>query len=337
MSERKAYKYVDLSGYAFTGKHAVIDLLREFQGYHVPHFAFEFNLLRIQGGILDLESALSTDWSPIRSDAAIRRFRQLVTRLGSKNRYTDPVSWFKAVGWNWDIHFNHRFFGLSNRYIEKLIQVTWTADWPYPLADVSGLELFWRKLKARLGIRTAYDFDVCLAYPEDFVGATKWYLNELLSSNVADDVNTIVMHNAFEPFHPQRCLKFFDRVKCIIVDRDPRDNYVQQLTYPPIALNAPEFIQRFRIQRDAARKFFQENPDILRIRFEDLILQYEDMVARIIEHLGEDPSVHVNRKKYFDPGVSIKNVGLWKNHPRRDEIDLIHRELREYCLEEVGG
>ena len=71
------------------------------------------------------------------------------------------------------------------------------------------------------------------------------------------------------------------------------------------------------------------------VLFEDLILRYEDMVARIIDHLGEDPSVHVNRKKYFDPAVSIKNVGLWKNHPRRDEIDLIRRELREYCHEDV--
>ena len=68
-------RYLDLSGYAFTGKHAVIDLVREFAGYTVAHFQFEFNLLRIQGGIRDLETALSDDWSPIRSDAAVRRFR----------------------------------------------------------------------------------------------------------------------------------------------------------------------------------------------------------------------------------------------------------------------
>lgn len=337
MTGKKTYKYVDLSGYAFTGKHAVIDLLREFRGYHVPHFAFEFNLLRIQGGILDLESAFSTDWSPIRSDAAVRRFKLLVKRLGSKNRITDPKSWFQAVGWNWDVHFNQRFFELSNRYIEKLVQVTWKADWPYPLAEISTLELFWRKLQRRLGIKGALDFEVCLAYPENFVEITKWYLNELLSSNVADDITTIVMHNAFEPFQPQRCLKFFDRVKCIIVDRDPRDTYVQQLTYPPIALKAPDFIKRFRIMRQASMKFMEEHRDILRIRFEDLILLYEHMIPLIVNHLGDDLSVHVHKKKYFDPAVSIKNVGLWKNYPHQEEIEMIRRELGDYCYEDACG
>lgn len=333
MTDQTPYRYVDLSGYAFTGKQAVIDLMREFGGYHVPHFAFEFNLLRIQGGLLDLESALSTDWSPIRADAAVRRFRRLVTRLGSKNRLTDPRSWFTAVGWNWDLYFNNRFFELSNRYIDRLVQVTWKADWPYPMAEISNLELFWRKLKGRMGIKGAYDFEVCLACTGEFVELTKRYLNELLSSNVGPDIRTIVMHNAFEPFQPQRCLKFFDRVKCIVVDRDPRDNYVQQLTYPPIALPAPEFIKRYRLQREMSKKFLVDHPDILRIRFEDLVLNYDEMLPRILRHLGEDASVHLRKKMYFDPSVSVKNVGLWKGHPRQEEIEKIREELKEYCYD----
>ena len=66
-------------------------------------FAFEFALFRIQGGILDLETALWSDWSPVRSDAAIRRFRRLIRRVGVQNTIGDPRSWLTAIGWNYDL------------------------------------------------------------------------------------------------------------------------------------------------------------------------------------------------------------------------------------------
>ena len=71
-------KYAVISGYSMTGKTVVTDILKEFQGYNVPIHIAEFNLLRIQGGLLDLCTALHDDWSPIRSDAAIRRFKNVV-------------------------------------------------------------------------------------------------------------------------------------------------------------------------------------------------------------------------------------------------------------------
>src|SRR4051812_30054845 len=108
-SVSQPYRVLDLSGYGFSGKHAMIDFVRELAGYHVEHFQFEFALLRIQGGILDLKTALVDDWSPIRSDAAIRRFRRLVRRLGPRNRLADPSSWFKATGFNYDAHYGGRF------------------------------------------------------------------------------------------------------------------------------------------------------------------------------------------------------------------------------------
>ena len=155
METDQHYEFLDLSGYAFTGKHAVIDLMREFEGYHVPHFQFEFCLLRIQGGILDLKTALVDDWSPIRSDAAIRRFKQVVRRLGTKNSRLNPRTWFEAMGYNYDEHFNHRFFVLSERYVEELVGFSWKAEWPFAIAEWSGLELFWRRVTRHLGFKDA--------------------------------------------------------------------------------------------------------------------------------------------------------------------------------------
>lgn len=98
MSE-KHYKFLDLSGYMFSGKAVAIDLIREFKGYDVPYYREEFPLIRIQDGIMDLEKALIDDWSPIRSDAAIKRFIKLITKLSNKKRKIS-LKEEEMVAWN---------------------------------------------------------------------------------------------------------------------------------------------------------------------------------------------------------------------------------------------
>lgn len=333
MPQNKNYKYLDLSGYAFTGKHAVIDLLREFKGYNVPHFEFEFNLLRIQGGIRDLETALVDDWSPIRSDAAVRRFRLVTNRLAAKNSYLDPLSWFSAAGWNYEDYFNGQFRNLSEEYLTSLITSSWVTNWPYPLLEVSNCDLFLRKLLKLLGSGKSMDFEVCLAAPDKFVELTQSYMSGLMAAfvNNCDTTNTVVMHNSFEPFNPGRSLKYFADAKCIIVDRDPRDNYVAGLWYRPTALPVSQFIQRYRLYRQAASPSGLEGGRILKVRFEELVFDYSSTLAKILSFLGESPSIHAEPKKYFDPAVSAKNVGIWKTYEKQDEIEMIARELKEYC------
>lgn len=323
------YRFVDLSGYAFTGKHAVIDLMREIDGYHVPHFEFEFSLLRIQGGIHDLHHALCEDWSPIRSDAAIRRFRRLVRRVGSRNSLRHPSSLFEAVGWNYDDYYAGRFFELSEAYLAEIVRASWRAPWPFALAEISGGELFVRKVLRKLRWPRAMEFELYLARPAQFIERTRAYLAAVLSSNVVPGTRAIVMHNAFEPYAPARSLRFFDRAKAIVVDRDPRDNYVQGLWYKPFATGVTEFCARYRLQRDATD--YSAHPDILRIKFEDLVLDYDRTVDGIFEHLGEDRASHVRPRRHFDPAVSRKNLGIWRNYARQEEIARIAEALPEYC------
>lgn len=333
MNARPVYRYVDLSGYGFSGKHAVIDLVREFAGFQVPHFAYEFALLRIQGGILDLEDALVNHWSPIRSDAAIRRFRRVARRLGTVNSWRRPRSWWNSVGWNYDAVYSGRFLALTEAYVRDLVDAEWVTDWPYPLADLPSPELFVRKLGARLRIPRALDFRVSLAAPDDFVGRTRRYLDEVLSSNAARGTTTIVMHNAFEPFEPVRCLKYFDHVRSIVVDRDPRDTFVQQLTYRPMALPVNEFIRRYRRYRELAARA-TPHPAVLRIRFEDLVRRYDATVGAIRAHLGVSPDQHTAPCEHFDPAVSARNIGLWRTYARRADIEQIAALLAEYCCDE---
>jgi hypothetical protein len=324
-------RFLDLSGFGYSGKHAMIDLAREFAGYHVPHFAYEFALFRIQGGVLDLEDALLNDWSPVRSDAAVRRFVRLVRRVGVRKSYTNPRTWFASMGWNYDDRYAHRFLERSAEYVRELVVASWRTNWPFPVADLGDVELFARNIAQRVGRKSAFDFDVYLPAPKDFVGSTKRYIHDVLTSDAPAQTRMVVMHNAFEPFQPQRCFKYFDDVRCIIVDRDPRDIYVQQLTHRPMAVGVSDFIHRFLVFRDAVKRFAIDDRRILRIRFEDLVVRYDEMLPRIYEHLGESSATHIAKRQHFDPAVSIRNVGVWKTYPKPEEIARIKHELSSYC------
>ncbi len=189
------------------------------------------------------------------------------------------------------------------------------------------------------------EIDLFLISGDNFYDQTKVYLEKLLSIPVKDEsIHTIVMHNAFEPFNPWRPIKYFRDAKCIVVDRDPRDIYVTALQYsegfndyPNIyskiscAFNVEYFIKRFKILMKNTKTNMDPRNRVLRIHFEDIVMKYEDTLKTIYEFLGEDENTHIKKKKFFDPAVSKKNIGLWKSYSHQNEIELITKELEEFC------
>lgn len=133
----KNYKVIDLSGYMFSGSTAVCLLLSEIDKVSVPPFDLEFNLLRLQDGIMDLEKALVEDWSIIRANSAIRRFKKLVKKLdGTYSKFPYKLH---------SDYYQTRFSELSKEYIKNLITSSWQSEWPYPLYDMCEFEAFTRK------------------------------------------------------------------------------------------------------------------------------------------------------------------------------------------------
>lgn len=327
-------KYLDLSGFMFSGKHAVIELMREFSGVHVPHFEYEFSLLRVQDGVMDLENALVNDWSPVRCPAAIRRFKRLIRILGRKGTRI-------CLGHNYDKVYAGRFTELSERYVSSLVDLSWKAFWPFEWFDYSMGEYIVRSYLNKLGLNEMVESELYLASGDGFIEKTRDYLSEILSAGVPPDMHTIVMHNAIEPYNPSKGLRYFDNAQIIVVDRDPRDNYVASVTHSPLfrkiaaAHTVEAFITRYGILRKQAKKAVDDPARVLRLQYEDLIWNYDETVARIRYFLGFDSTDHVRPRTCFIPEESSRFVGLWKNHPDRAAIARIEESLGEYCVEPV--
>lgn len=337
----KNFRYLDLSGYSFTGKSAYNNLIAEFEGFNAHAFDFEFDLLRTKDGIVDLYIALVQNWSPIRSSEAIRNFKQIIKAYGGNKSFCDK---FTKIGRHYDYFFPN-FTQVSQQYIDDLIAATWKGQWPFAFEKSSTLKIVLYKIIKKIGYNNIFEEEVFLSSPSKvfFINRTKQYLNEILASNMPSTSRTIVMNNVFEPFNPSLSMQFFDNVKSIIIDRDPRDIYLAALAYEnkdgskgwraTTGKNVDDFIQRFKSYR--MHIVVNEDNNILRLTFEDLILKYEETLNKLFDFLGEDKSIHKYPRKYFNPDVSKKGVGMWKNvdGELKKDVEKIYFELKEYCLD----
>ena len=69
------------------------------------------------------------------------------------------------------------------------------------------------------------------------------------------------------------------------------------------------------------------------IRFEDLVLDYDNSVGKIAAFLGFETADHINKRMFLKPEKSAKNIGIWKQHYEKykDALDAIAEGLPEYC------
>jgi hypothetical protein len=72
------------------------------------------------------------------------------------------------------------------------------------------------------------------------------------------------------------------------------------------------------------------NKHVLRLNFEDLVLNYNDSILRIKDFLEIDMQ-HNQKLMHFDPSYSIKNIGLWREYKNQSIMHDIGSELKDYC------
>ena len=349
-------KLIDVSGIGHSGKTAVTDLLREVEGVQAHHNSFEFNLLRLPDGILDLHNALCTSWSPSRSDIALKRFRKLCESLSES--YSNVLT--------------ARFMEYTDQYLQSLIIGSLFIDgWYDSLYNNDGYKREIVRTLKWLGIlklaKKGYEVvrsasrkpsskaEVFLSAGDGFVEKTIVYLEKVMFSRMAESENTIITNNVFEPFNPKRSLEYFNDAFCVIVDRDPRDiyasvmnigaayvpkfetdeglftaNYLQQLKEDMLGTGDIHcFINRQILYRQKM-EFNTTDKNIVYLHYEDLIMNYGNTVQLIFDAVGIDSRRHLLKKQHFDPEKSSKNVGLWKAIKDSKEIQLIGKELKEY-------
>ncbi len=330
------------TGYMGSGSSAITDLLREIQGYDCKNETFEYVLMHCPDGVFDLEDKLLFGNNAIRSDEAIHRFIECINMLYDRKNYW--ISSYKKK-------ISPSFQKYSKEYISKITTATFPDTYWYFQENPDTFLLQLKNYICRVVCKITSEkiklsrplkyksMNIAFPVAEDFYMATKRYLQRIFDDLGYRDSN-LVLDQFLLPHNLYRIENYFDdNLRVIVVDRDPRDVFVLNkykwtpdkmgIPYPLDALDFSEFYKKMR-----RNERFVDDKRILRIHFEDLVYKYDEVIGGIYTFLGIDDSFHLNKRKYFNPNISIENTHLCHlNSMIEMECNVIAKELEEYIYE----
>ena len=338
--------FLSVSGFISSGSSAAVDLLKEFRGTY--ECTAEIRTIKDPYGICQLEDALVNHWELINSSAAINDFLHLSKICSRSGGGRNP---FARAGLNYEKTIHPDFMKITHEYIEKLTKFEYKHDYYYSKFKKSypryvidrcrmGLE---RATKGKLRVTNRKNLLPCyFANPtqDEFNAATQEYFEKLYEDRVNGiDEPFVIMDQAVSPNNTQVIHRYFKKAKMIIVDRDPRDMYIDDIVNWGDNLDddcsSSEAGMRYVMRQRALRDSMELDPDILYIRFEDLILNYEETTDRLLAFLNLTREDHLQKCRYLKPERSAKNIGIWKKYytKYKDALDVITRELPDLCYE----
>lgn len=326
-------------GFGSTGSSAVSDYLLEFADLQVLD-QIEFTWVSGVDGLIDLDYHLNHPHTRTGDSIyAIHRFRKKMQELRKKYKkkgkidseiFEESIEKFLAsviqVKWNW-------YVGEPKNIFEKYVGISLMRNRFIPLVE--------RKLKRQINCWPMQEVALSV-FPENFESAARMHVKEMLIAMGADFSKPIVLDQPFAGNNPQACFKFYENPYAIVVDRDPRDNYVFAKTklvstgtthLMPID-TVEDFVKYYRALRDN-QPYKEKHDRILSIKFEDMVYHYDEItkVIRDFLHLPENP----NPKSIFNPDDSMANTQLWKRFPQfAKDVEYIERELPEYLFDYTG-
>lgn len=329
---------VGACGFGSTGSSAVTDYIREFDNFQVID-NLEFTWVSSVDGLIDLDFHLNHPHNRTSdSIVAIERFRKLY--LSKRQSYAQR-------GLSSDVF---------DKSVENFLNAVIMTSWKWNRHDV-GKRPYWdrilRKLLDKIHFVPKWELrhgrqwnhypleDVFFSVlPENFMEAAKKHVREILVGFGADLNKPLILDQPFPGNNPQACFKFFEDPYAIVVDRDPRDNYVFARTkllgrFHLMPINSVEdFVTYYRALR-RNQPYTKPHKRILSIKFEDMVYHYDETTARLREFLNlpENP----NPKSIFNPSISMPNTQVWKRFPQfAKDIEYIEQELSEYLFDYTG-
>ncbi len=310
---------LSVCGYNCSGSSAVIHLLKEYNGIKV--IDFECMLLDMPDGIKDLEYSFFSGGSYFRDDISYERFLKAV----KNQRYFQKYS-------------NKRINDLSEKYIESITGVKWAGRSVYDYIYRDTFEkyiwymkriiekLFYLNNKKRVPLtnRTMRMANKSV----DFYKLTRAYMDSVIES-FGGDLNKInVMDQLMPPVQTIDYLKYVNDGKAIIVDRDPRDMYINLqmgVDCRCVPVTVDDFIKYHKCWWE---KEYDSSESILRVQFENLIYKYDETVKEIEKFLNISRTE--KHGTIFKPQKSINNTQIFKRVDGfEQDIKKIERELND--------
>ena len=215
------------AGYMGSGSSAATDLVSEFKDCSNDFKSYEYVLLHCPNGLFDLEDKLLKGNNALRSDEAIRTFETQMKKLYDKKFWW--VGDYKHI-------IGEDFFDKTKKFISNIQQFNF--DGYYYMHEEVNVKMFFKLLlrkpfkmllkNKRFNKILKYDDGMRISFiqPKQFYQYAHDYIYEVVEE-MAKGKDNIVLDQFLLPFNLHRIDNYFDdRLKVIVVERDPRDVFI---------------------------------------------------------------------------------------------------------------
>lgn len=343
--------FITSTGYYGTGSSAVTDLLNEYNVVSSLPSDFECRIAHDMFGIADLEYYLVDNYHRHNSSVAIKMFKRLMDLYGL-DRYHKME--------NYPAYLGPAFKDAVDEYLSELAKYSYQGGCHQDIYIKSFSYIFWLKIKERIfyklhknSIGQEIDDDwlkkavspyekACgkersyISYPREyFLDSTKKFTRKMFSQICPNNDGYLLVDQLVPPTNIKRYCRYFDNIKVISVDRDPRDLYYLEKYYwrgNVIPTDPLVFVEWYKTTRAHKKYEIDDSKEVYRIQFEDLVLKYDTVVPLLESFIGVSYNSHIRAREIFNPKVSINNIGKWKyDKTEIQNIKYIEKELFDIC------
>ena len=299
----------------------------------------EFRLIKDPCGIIDLDRALTNSIDMLNEDVAIKKFLWYAKKCYKKGNF------FSSASMNYRETLCKDFYKICKEYVDKLVDYKYQGFWWYLDLEKNYFRYKPLRLLKKLGI---YDYQkksymyMSMKNENEFIELTKEFFNELFLAVLKEknsSAKNIILDQGVPGPYPFYAERYLYNSKVIVIERDPRDVYLDTLTEKAYAGHVGHEIRKthnvklFVDWYKKNRQFGKQVGNQLKVQFEDLILNYDEEKKRIFNYLNIEEKDHINKKCFLKPEKSSKNIGLWKSYEYQEEIRFIEKELKDYLYE----
>lgn len=324
-------------GYYATGSSAIKDFCKEFSEC-ADAGNYEFRFAQDPTGLSDLEYNIIENNHRHNTSNAIKDFYKLM-KFYNGRFYTKRYRKF----------FGKNFMNIVDEYIENIVGLktkTWWHFDQYKKGEIFYfVDILYGKITAKFmqegcisllkGAEKAY---YTYIDKEKFYQETKKFTNKLFNIANKEKKDFLIVDQLISPSNVNRYLNYFDDIKVIIVERDPRDLYIasKQIYCEGIIPvdTVEDFCKWYQITREHRKHEMMDKNKVLLINFEDLIYNYNESTQKVMKFLGLNARNHIEKYKYFDPKKSIRGTKLIERFPKfKKDVNYIEKHLSEYIYE----
>lgn len=332
------YNIISCASYGSSGSSVVTDYLSEYRSVK-DLGTYEFRFVQDYMGISTLEDALVTSPHRMNSDIAIHNYLKYVDRQCGN-----------IIRPRYQFFFKNKWKYISQAYVNRLVDIEWPGYWEeYQIIEPKFQVMLKYQLLPRL--KKFFSFNkkyiahyiptkpMYFSFPseEKFLKNTKQYINELCEVlDPKHEYDYLMFDQLMPPANIGKYERYFDSIKTIVVDRDPRDYYLENVLRWGerwVPKDIEKFAILYRKQREQANAF-HDSENVLRVQFEDTILKYHEFEKKIKFFLNLQDEDHIAPKTKFNPNISIKNTKLWETRNiDKDIIQKIEELLPEFLYD----